>query len=160
VTHPTLLFALAYQLPPWLLRLLLQRSIPQVEDAKAVGAAEHRAVPKQIEYWARIGKAVLENPELPLQVIQDTMLCLEETKAGQLAPYSFGQAMPLAGQICTAGTATARGRSHENFHTQPKRWAASAKMRSVQHRTSLQRSSPTLSATWLKRLMRSACIHK
>jgi hypothetical protein len=46
-------------------------------------------VPKQIEYWARIGKAVLENPDLPLQVIQDTMLSLEEAKAGQLTPYSF-----------------------------------------------------------------------
>ena len=33
-----------------------------VEDAKIVAAAEHRSVPKQIEYWARIGKAVLDNP--------------------------------------------------------------------------------------------------
>ncbi len=61
-----------------------------LEDAKVAGAAEHRSVPKQIEYWARIGKAVLENPELPLQVIQDTMFSLEEAKAGQLAPYAFG----------------------------------------------------------------------
>jgi hypothetical protein len=61
-----------------------------VADAKAVAAAEHRSVPKQIEYWARIGKAVLENPELPLRLIQDTMLSLEEAKAGQLAPYKFG----------------------------------------------------------------------
>ena len=68
----------------------LKLSDSLVEDAKVVGAAEHRSVPKQIEYWARIGKAVLENPELPLQVIQDTMLSLEEAKAGQLAPYSFG----------------------------------------------------------------------
>ena len=37
-----------------------------VEDAKVVGAAEHRSVLKQIEYWARIGRA------------------------GQLAPDSFG----------------------------------------------------------------------
>lgn len=61
-----------------------------VADAKAIAAAEHRSVPKQIEYWARIGKAVLENPELPLRLIQDTMLSLEEAKAGQLAPYKFG----------------------------------------------------------------------
>ena len=37
-----------------------------VEDAKVAGAAEHCSAPKQIEYWARIGRA------------------------GQLAPYSFG----------------------------------------------------------------------
>ena len=70
--------------------IALKLSDSLVEDAKVVGAAEHRSVPRQIEYWARIGKAVLENPELPLQVIQDTMLSLEEAKAGQLAPYSFG----------------------------------------------------------------------
>lgn len=47
-----------------------------VEVAKTVAAAEHRSVPKQIEYWARIGKAVLDNPDLPVRMIQDTMLSL------------------------------------------------------------------------------------
>jgi hypothetical protein len=61
-----------------------------VEDAKIVAAAEHRSVPKQIEYWARIGKAVLENPDLPLRMIQDTMLSIEEVKAGQVSTYKFG----------------------------------------------------------------------
>ena len=61
-----------------------------VEDAKIVAAAEHRSVPKQIEYWARIGKAVLENPDLPLRMIQDTMLSIEEVKAGQISTYKFG----------------------------------------------------------------------
>ena len=68
----------------------LKLSDSLVEDAKAIGAAEHRSLPKQIEDRAGIGKAVLENSELPLQVIQDTMLSLEEAKAGQLAAYSFG----------------------------------------------------------------------
>jgi len=77
-------------LPEVHVAIALKLSDSLVEDAKVVGAAEHRSVPKQIEYWARIGKAVLENPELPLQVIQDTMLSLEEAKAGQLSPYSFG----------------------------------------------------------------------
>lgn len=61
-----------------------------VEDAKTVAAAEHRSVPKQIEYWARIGKAVLDNPDMPLQVIQDTMLSREEVKADHIVPYVFG----------------------------------------------------------------------
>lgn len=61
-----------------------------VEVAKTVAAAEHRSVPKQIEYWARIGKAVLDNPDMPLQMIQDTMLSREEAKAGQVSPYVFG----------------------------------------------------------------------
>lgn len=61
-----------------------------VEDAKAVAAAEHRSVPKQIEYWARIGKAVLDNPDMPLRLIQDTMLSIEEAKAGRVVEYTFG----------------------------------------------------------------------
>lgn len=61
-----------------------------VEDAKIAAAAEHRSVPKQIEYWARIGKAVLDNPDLPLRMIQDTMLSLEEAKAGQVSAYQVG----------------------------------------------------------------------
>ena len=68
----------------------LKLSDDLVEDAKAIAAAEHRSVPKQIEYWARIGKAVLENPELPLRLIQDTMLSLEEAKTSHLAVYKFG----------------------------------------------------------------------
>ena len=53
-------------------------------------AAEHRSVPKQIEYWARIGKADLDNPDLRLRMIQDMMLSLEEAKAGQVTAYKFG----------------------------------------------------------------------
>jgi hypothetical protein len=61
-----------------------------VEDAKPYAAAEHRSVPKQIEYWARIGKAVIDNPDMPLRLIQDTMLSREEVKAGLAAPHEFG----------------------------------------------------------------------
>lgn len=60
-----------------------------VEDARIVGAALHRSPPRQIEHWARIGKALTENPDLTLQVIQDTMLSLEEMKAGRAVPYTF-----------------------------------------------------------------------
>lgn len=77
-------------LPEAAVAVALKLSDSLVEDAKVVGAAEHRSVSKQIEYWARIGKAVLESPDVPLQVIQDTMLSLEEAKAGQVAPYAFG----------------------------------------------------------------------
>lgn len=68
----------------------LKLSTELVEDAKIVAAAEHRSVPKQIEYWARIGKAVLDNPELPLRVIQDTLVSLEEAKAGRMSAYELG----------------------------------------------------------------------
>jgi hypothetical protein len=61
-----------------------------IEITKPHAAAEHRSVPKQIEYWAHLGKAVEENPELPLQLIKDTLLAVAEAHAGQLAEYKFG----------------------------------------------------------------------
>ena len=33
------------------------------EEAKRVAKAECRSVPQQIEYWARIGKCALDNPD-------------------------------------------------------------------------------------------------
>lgn len=70
--------------------IALKLSNELVEDAKSHAAAEHRSVPKQIEYWARIGKTVLENPEMPLRLIQDTILSREEVKAGLATTYQVG----------------------------------------------------------------------
>ena len=68
----------------------LKLSDDLIEMAKLHAAAEHRSVPKQIEYWARLGKAVDDNPGLPLQFIKDTLLAVQEAKAGMLTPYEFG----------------------------------------------------------------------
>lgn len=70
--------------------IALKLSDELVEMAKPYAAAEHRSVPKQIEYWARLGKAIDDNPDLPLQFIKDTLLAAQEAKAGQLTPYQFG----------------------------------------------------------------------
>jgi hypothetical protein len=70
--------------------IALKLSDELVEMAKPYAAAEHRSVPKQIEYWARLGKAIDDNPGLPLQFIKDTLLAAQEAKAGQLTPYQFG----------------------------------------------------------------------
>jgi hypothetical protein len=42
---------------------------------------QHRSVPKQIEHWARLGKAAEENPDMPISMIQDVFISLEEAKA-------------------------------------------------------------------------------
>lgn len=70
--------------------ITLKLSDDLVEMAKLHAAAEHRSVPKQIEYWARLGKAVEDNSELPFQFIKDSLLALQEVKTGQLAAYKFG----------------------------------------------------------------------
>lgn len=68
----------------------LKLSDELVELAKPQAAAQHRSIPKQIEYWARLGKVVEENPDMPLQFIKDTLLSLEEARAGQTSAYKFG----------------------------------------------------------------------
>ena len=68
----------------------LKLSDELIDLAKPRAAAEHRSVPKQIEYWARLGKAVEDNPELPYQFIKDTLLAIAEANAEQLSEYKFG----------------------------------------------------------------------
>jgi hypothetical protein len=67
----------------------LKLSDELIDLAKPHAAAEHRSVPKQIEYWARLGKAVEDNPELPFHFIKDTLLAVAEANAGQVSEYKF-----------------------------------------------------------------------
>lgn len=58
-----------------------------VEDARRRAAAEHRSVPKQIEYWSMIGKAAEDNPDLPFALIRDILIARQEDAAEE---YRFG----------------------------------------------------------------------
>jgi hypothetical protein len=49
-----------------------------------------RSIAGQIEYWAKIGQLVEENPDLPLPFIQDILVGREQIQAGEGAPYIFG----------------------------------------------------------------------
>lgn len=48
------------------------------------------SIPKQIEHWARIGKAAEDNPDLPVGMIMDILIAQEEDKAGLGSEYPFG----------------------------------------------------------------------
>ena len=54
------------------------------------GKAQHRSTPRQIEYWARIGKIADENPDLTLGFVKDILTGLEETETGDVTEYQFG----------------------------------------------------------------------
>lgn len=41
--------------------------------AERMACAEHRSMPMQIEYWAKIGRLALENPDLPVEFIQEVL---------------------------------------------------------------------------------------
>lgn len=58
-----------------------------VDQAKRYAAVEHRSVPKQIEYWSRIGKIAQDNPDLPFAMIRDILIADQEEPIGE---YEFG----------------------------------------------------------------------
>jgi len=60
-----------------------------ISSARPYATAMHRSVTKQIEYWAKLGKAAEENPDLPVGMILDILVSLEEANAGMLNEYRF-----------------------------------------------------------------------
>ena len=48
------------------------------ESAKARARAEMRSVPQQVAYWAKVGRAALDNPDLPVEFVLETLRALEE----------------------------------------------------------------------------------
>ena len=61
-----------------------------ITAATATGKALQRSPPRQIEYWARLGKIAEENPDLPLSMVKDILISQEEILAGDVSEYSFG----------------------------------------------------------------------
>jgi len=62
-----------------------------VAKAKIRSKVFKRSIAGQIEYWATIGQIVDENPDLPLQLIQEILLAKEEIRSGMGTPYVFGE---------------------------------------------------------------------
>ena len=54
-----------------------------VEQARRHAAIQHRSVPKQIEYWSKIGKIAEENPDLPFSMIRDILIADQEESVGE-----------------------------------------------------------------------------
>jgi hypothetical protein len=44
-----------------------------VKQARQYGEVYQRSIPKQIEYWSRIGKILEENPDLPYSFVKDVL---------------------------------------------------------------------------------------
>jgi len=58
-----------------------------INEAKRYAAVYSRSIPKQIEYWSRIGKIAEENPDLPYSFIQQILLSQQE----EAEPFNFSQ---------------------------------------------------------------------
>jgi hypothetical protein len=60
------------------------------EQARQDAAAEHRTIAGQIEFWARVGRAALDNPDLPVSFVAESLASLAEPRdqAAQFIPRS------------------------------------------------------------------------
>jgi hypothetical protein len=46
--------------------------------AKNEAQAEHRTIAGQIEFWAKVGRAALDNPDLPVSFIAESLISMAE----------------------------------------------------------------------------------
>jgi hypothetical protein len=65
-----------------------------VGAARAAAKAEFRTVQGQLEFWAKVGRAALDNPDLPASFIAESMMSMVEPRedATPFAPRSRAQA--------------------------------------------------------------------
>ena len=61
-----------------------------IGKAKIIGNALSRSPAKQIEHWAKIGRMMEDNSDLPYEFVKNAVIAKSEKEAGELEEYSFG----------------------------------------------------------------------
>lgn len=61
------------------------------EQAKTAASSEFRTIAGQIEFWAKVGKAALDNPDLPVDFVRDLLVARGEPRAAmtEFVPGQF-----------------------------------------------------------------------
>lgn len=49
-----------------------------VRSARSAAKAEFRTVQGQVEFWAKVGRAALDNPDLPASFIAESLMSMAE----------------------------------------------------------------------------------
>lgn len=60
------------------------------EQAKSASKGECRTIAGQLEFWAKVGKAALDNPDLPIEFVRELMIARTENRK-QLTTFEPGQ---------------------------------------------------------------------
>ncbi|TAN81637.1 MAG: hypothetical protein EPN14_04625 [Gallionella sp.] len=60
------------------------------EQAKSASKGECRTISGQLEFWAKVGKAALDNPDLPIEFVRELMIARTEDRK-QLTAFVPGQ---------------------------------------------------------------------
>jgi hypothetical protein len=50
------------------------------DQARNEALTEHRTIAGQVEYWAKIGRAALDNPDLPVSFIAESLASMAEPR--------------------------------------------------------------------------------
>ena len=50
------------------------------DQARSEALVEHRTIAGQVEYWAKIGRAALDNPDLPISFIAESLASMAEPR--------------------------------------------------------------------------------
>lgn len=61
-----------------------------IGEARHYGAVYSRSIPKQIEYWSKIGRIAEENPDLSYAFIKEILLAKGEATDGEMTAWSYG----------------------------------------------------------------------
>ena len=64
-------------------------SDPLANKARSRSRALHRSLSGQIEYWAKMGEILEDNPELSFSFVQEIIIGQEQVNMGDLTPYQF-----------------------------------------------------------------------
>ena len=59
------------------------------DRARVEAAIEHRTIAGQVEYWAKVGRTAIDNPDLPIDFIIDVLASMAEP-ASERTPYRPG----------------------------------------------------------------------
>jgi len=59
-------------------------------QAKAASQGECRTIAGQLEFWAKVGKAALDNPDLPIEFVSELLVAKKEDRSS-LSVFTPGQ---------------------------------------------------------------------
>lgn len=72
----------------WIMGIPIRINELIYNEAKKVAHSEFRSIPNQIEFWANLGKCALDNPDLPIEFIKDTLMSKRQDKS-LAEPFNF-----------------------------------------------------------------------
>ena len=61
-----------------------------IKRARIAGKVEHRKPAQQIEYWVSLAQCAIDNPDLSIREIKETLIAMGEASIGDVVEYKFG----------------------------------------------------------------------